>query len=423
MRVGGGHIGAYAALALPFSLSLLSLRPRWLGVALATPACLGGAYTLVVTFARTGYAAGLVAMLVTGLGWLWIALRHRRRAALAALLPVPLVLAALAATAAWTGMYQRFAASESDLSTREQNWRAGLAVRDPGIVTALFGMGLGTYQRTMLARSPVNRPTDLALGQDGAGAYVSMRLETPFYLGQKITLPQAGPIHLAYRSRSPDGMTASASICDKILLYSDNCQSTGGAKAPPNQWTLVQATLPSTDLGRPALHGLLRRPVELALSGPIGHRIDVRDITLTDDAGHALLLNGDFRHGLDRWIFTDDSHVSWRMLNEYLMLWFETGLLGLASYAALSALALAGALLGLHRGATAGDPMAGDPMAGAPTAGALMAGAPVAGAIAGFLISGLFDNVLEAPRLATLFFLVCWAGLILWEARPPLRSA
>lgn len=62
-------------------------------------------------------------------------------------------------------------------------------------------------------------------------------------------------------------------------------------------------------------------------------------------------------------------------------------------------------------------------MAGAPTAGALMAGAPVAGAIAGFLISGLFDNVLEAPRLATLFFLVCWAGLILWEARPPLRSA
>ena len=237
-------------------------------------------------------------------------------------------------------MYQRFAASETDLTTREQNWRAGLAVRDPGITTALFGMGLGSYQRTMLSRSPINRPSDLVLGRDGAGAYASMRVETPFYLGQKITLPKAGPMHLTFQSRSPDATTASATICDKVLLYADNCRGVGSRPAAPNQWTKVQATIPAAGLGRRALFGLLRRPVELALFGSIGHRIEVRDISLTDDAGRPLLVNGDFRHGLDRWIFTDDSHVSWRMLSQYLMLWFETGILGLAAFAAVSGVAL-----------------------------------------------------------------------------------
>jgi O-antigen ligase len=401
MRVGGGHIGAYTALALPFSLCLVTLRPRWLGAGLAGLACVAGGYTLTVTFARTAYAAGLVAMAITGFArlWiakLWIANRHRRRWAAAGIVPIVLVLATLAAVAGFTGMYQRFAASETDLSTREQNWRAGLAVRTPGIATALFGMGLGTYQRTMLSRSPVNRPSDLVLVRDEAGTYASMRIETPFFLGQKIALPRAGPLHLTFRSRSPDGVTAGVVICDKVLLYSDNCRGVDSVPAAANRWTVVRATIPTDGLGSRTLFGLLGRPVELALFGSIGHHIEVRDISLTDDAGRPMLVNGDFAHGLDRWLFTDDSHVSWRMLSQYLMLWFETGILGLTAFAALSGLALAGGARALRGGA--------------------VTGAAVAGAVAGFLVSGLFDNLLEAPRLATIFFLVCWCGLMQWEA-------
>ena len=402
MRVGGGHIGAYTALALPFALCLFQLRRRWMGGILAPLACLAGAYTLAVTFARTGYAAGAAAMTITGLGGLWIAGRRRMRWAALSIVPVVLVLAGLAAAADFTGMYHRFADSETDLSTREQNWRAGLAVRDRDISTDLFGMGLGSYQRAMLSRSPVNRPSDLVLERDADGAYVSMRVETPFYLGQKITVPDAGPWHLTFRSRSPDGLTASALICDKVLLYSDNCQSANTGSGVANQWTTVRATIPTDGLGRRALFGLLRRPVELSLFGRIGHRIEVRDVSLTNDAGRPMLVNGDFRHGLDRWLFTDDSHVSWRILSQYLMLWFETGILGLAAFAALTGLALAGGLRGLSGGA--------------------VTGAAVAGSVVGFMISGLFDNVLEAPRVATLFFLVCWCGLIHWETRPAERN-
>jgi hypothetical protein len=402
MRVGGGHIGAYTALALPFTLCVFQLRPRWLGAILAPLACLAGAYTLAVTFARTGYAAGAAAMAISGLGGLWVAGRRRMRWAAFGVAPMVLALTALAAVAAFTGMYHRFAESETALATREQNWRAGLAVRDRDIPTALFGMGLGSYQRTMLSRSQVNRPSDLVLERDAAGAYVSMRVETPFYLGQKITVPDSGPWHLTFQSRSPDGLTASALICDKVLLYSDNCRSIDTESGAPNQWTAVRATIPTDGLGRRALFGLLRRPVELSFFGRIGHRIEVRDISLTDDAGRPMLANGDFRHGLDRWLFTDDSHVSWRMLSQYLMLWFETGILGLAAFAALTGFALAGGVRGLT--------------------GGRVTGAAVVGAVAGFMISGLFDNVLEAPRVAVLFFLVCWCGLIQWEAGVPERS-
>jgi hypothetical protein len=129
----------------------------------------------------------------------------------------------------------------------------------------------------------------------------------------------------------------------------------------------------------------------------VGHTIDVRDISLTDDAGRPVLANGDFADGLDRWVFTDDSHVSWRMLNQYLMLFFETGIFGVVAFVALAGLAFAGGVRALRGGAASG--------------------AAVAGAIAGFMVSGLFDNLLEAQRLATLFFLTCWCGLLQWEAR------
>ena len=398
MRVGGGHIGAYAALALPFTLCLGRLRPRWLAAGLLGIGCLAGGYTLAVTFARTAYGAGLAGMAVTGTVWLWA--RRRREQAVAAsimLVPVALMLAGLAMAAGWTGMRERFAETGQDYATRAGNWQAGLAVRDTSWAGTLFGLGLGTYQRAMLMRSAVNRPTDLMLRHDEGGAYVVMRVTTPFYLGQKIT-PPSGSLRLTLRARAEQPATLGVSVCDKVLLYADNCRGSSTLLPTPDQWQSLSVTLPAQGLGRSALLGLLHRPVELSVFGS-GGWIEVRDITLVNDTGQSLLVNGDFAQGLDNWIFTDDSHVSWRMLNQYLMLFFETGVLGLVTYLALAGLAVIGALQTAGRGA--------------------LEGAAVAGAVTAFLVSGLFDNVLEAPRLGTLFFLVCFCGLI---QRPVVRQ-
>ena len=396
MRVGGGHIGAYVVLALPMALCLPRLHPRWLGMSLLLIICLLGGYTLVFTFARTTYLAGSIAMTIAGLGWMRASIRQHRPAALG-LMPVILLMVAIAAAGAMGGMRDRFAGSFGDLQVRQENWQAGLAVRDSSIATMLFGQGLGTYQRVMLAQSSVNRPSDIVLVSDGQGAYVSMRVVSPFFFGQKIVPPDSGAMHLALRVRSPErNTTFSVAVCDKVLLYSDQCRGGGVKIAQPDVWQQVSLAMPAAGLGSGV--GWLRRPVEMAFSGgPMEHHVEFGDIRLTDDAGHTVLDNADFARGLDRWIFTDDSHVSWRILNVYLMLWFETGLVGAGAFLVLCGFGLAGGVRSAWRGA--------------------VTGAAVAGSIAGFMVCGLFDNVLEAPRLATLFFLICLSGLVQWEDR------
>lgn len=334
---------------------------------------------------------------VAGMGWLWASRRQHRPVA-AGLVPVVLVLAALVAAGSFGGMRERLGVSAKDFATHRANWEAGLAVRDTGVLPDLFGMGLGTYQRAMLMRSSINRPSDIVIRQDAQGTYVSMLLETAFFLGQKISVPPAGDLHLTLRARGMDDRAVlGVLVCDKVLLYSDQCRGGTAKLNIPDIWQPVAMTLPVAGLGGESPLGWLHRPVELSLSGPIGHRVEIRDIRLTDDAGRTLLANGDFANGLDRWVFTDDDHVHWRMFNQYLMLWFETGALGVAAFLALGGLAVAGGIRATWHGA--------------------VTGAAVTGSVVGFMASGLFDNVLEAPRLATLFFLVCLCGLVQWEDR------
>ena len=405
MRVGGGHIGAYVALALPFLLGLHARRARLLATPVLLLAGLCGAYTLAVTYARTAYAAGFAGLCVATCGW-WLARIRRGGAAAFAIVPIVLILTGLATAASSGVMRNRFANAAIDLVTREANWRAGWAVRDHGPLTVLFGMGLGTYQRAMLDRSPVDRPSDLSVETGADGRFVSIRTHSPFYLGQKVVVPSDDHLRLTLQIRASDTKAAlGVALCDKVLLYSDNCRLNQVAVRTQGVWQPVSLDLPTKGLGHSALAGLVRRPVELSVFDTAKDTsLDIRQVQLTTSAGAALLANGDFAHGLDRWIFTDDSHVSWRILNQYLMLLFETGAFGVAALLAVSGLAFAGGL----RAALKGDPI----------------GAPVMGAVTAFLISCLFDNLFEAPRLTTLFFLVCGAGLILWQRheRPAVRA-
>ncbi|MFO1026957.1 MAG: hypothetical protein U1E70_17430 [Acetobacteraceae bacterium] len=179
-----------------------------------------------------------------------------------------------------------------------------------------------------------------------------------------------------------------------MLLYSENCRGQSTPLPVPGRWQDVRLAVPMNGLGAAALGGWLRRPVELSLSAEIG-RVEVRALRVTNTDGQSLLANADFRHGMDRWLFTDDSHMPWRMENVYLMLFFEAGVLGLAAYVALAGAAILSAAAAAR--------------AGVAGASSLM------GAVSAFLISGLFDNVLEAPRIAALFFLVC---ICAYAARP-----
>jgi O-antigen ligase len=399
MHVGGGHIGAYVAMTLPFLLGVCLTARRWYAVPSLFVVAVGAGYTLVVTFARTAYAAALISIVLTVSAWLSLtrrAMTSPARRVLGILIIVP-VLGCLVAGASLGFMRERLHDAARDLLEREASWRHFREVRDNNPLHLVFGAGLGTYPRLNLARGTSDRPSDFRLEGSGADRYLTIDALTPLFIGQKITLPLSSQLHATLRWRAATANAgAGVVVCEKLLLYSDNCEGKTFSARDPRSWETISADIPLAGLGQTKVLGWLRRPVEFAVFSTVpGTEIAVRELSLVDDFGWQVLANGDFHDGMNRWLFTDDSHVAWRMFSLYVMLLFETGLFGLASFLAVAGLAIGGGARALRRGEAMG--------------------AAVIGSVVSFLISGVFDNVMEAPRLATVFLLVCATGLILWE--------
>lgn len=406
MHIGGGHIGAYIAMALPFLLVLL-LRPRapalvaLVGIALCT------GYALVVSFARAAYAAALVSTLTACGGWAWAARRRDRRRTssiiLSALLLLPVGGIVIAAVDSGF-MSERMQTVAPDLARREDNWTQGLALRNDDLVTALLGSGLGTYPRIVLARKPGGLfPTNFVVEHDGAYPFLSLSAGVPIYFGQKVPIEPDRQYRLFVTLRSADGAGAlSVLLCEKLLLYSDNCREATFQPRGQGVWEDFGTAISTADLDEDVVLGWLRRPVELALLDPNpGTTIEIGHIRMFDPQGHEILANGDFAQGTERWYFTDDQHLIWRIHNQYLMSFFEGGALGLAAFVVLAGTALVGAGRALRRG----DRMA----------------AAVAASLVAFLCSGVFDYLLEAPRLSALFYIVAFTGLTMMHT--PVREA
>jgi len=201
--------------------------------------------------------------------------------------------------------------------------------------------------------------------------------------------------------RSPDGKGAlSIIVCEKMLLYSTNCRDATFRPRSPGIWEDFGAVISAASLGEGVVLGWLKRPVEVALFDPVpGSTIEIGHVRMFDPRDRDVLVNGDFSRGTERWYFTDDEHLIWRIQNQYLMSLFEGGLLGLVSFILLAAGAVAGAVRAMARG----NRMA----------------AVVAASLVAFLCSSVFDCLLEAPRLAALFYIVAFTGLTLPTRHEP----
>jgi O-antigen ligase len=144
--------------------------------------------------------------------------------------------------------------------------------------------------------------------------------------------------------------------------------------------------------------------VELAFFNRVpGTSIEVGHVRMLDPAGHNIVVNDNFSRGTEHWYFSDDEHRVWRMKNQYLMSLFEGGALGLAAFVLLAVTALVGAARAIGRGERLG--------------------AVIAGSLAAFLCSSAFDYLLEAPRLAALFYMIAFSGLMMMQPRAPGRGA
>lgn len=404
MHLGGGLIGAYLAMAIPFLLVFITAH--WWVALLGSVLAVLASYALVVTYARSAYVVAIIGVFSTSFALSAAALKRRNIQSAAigfAVTGTVLVLLLGAAAEQSPIMHSRLTTIAPDLSLREQNWEQGLAVRSSTLSTFLLGEGLGTFPRLFRQRAAaLYRGTDFVLSHDESSNWLAITAGAPgFYFGQKVAAHIRGEYVLQFAMRSAKPLSLDVVLCEKLLLYSDNCTVAVLTKSVPGQWVEQKIVLRVEQLSSPMLFGWLRRPVELAFRLPnAGDTVEIRAVRLFDLDHHQLIANGDFTSGTDRWFFTDDEHLVWRMKNQYLMLFFEQGSLGVLCYLLLCATAL----IQVWRACRAG----------------YWAAAPIAGAIVSFSAAGLFDYLLGSPRLGFLFYLLCFAGLVL-RPRDPLE--
>jgi hypothetical protein len=320
------------------------------------------------------------------------------RAAITGSLFFAVVLATLIPAAASYYLGSRFATTAGDLNVRLRHWSNSLAMMDRDLPTTLFGMGLGSYPDTYFWRNRSGEMPGHFSFVDAEQANRFLRLGVPRYeagYGESLRMLQrvqapAGARYLfsADIRRNSAKATLQAAVCERWLLYPQNCSAAHIRLGPPGpEWRRYSVMLrPASE--NPAA-SLLQPPtqLELAAVGAEG-RIDIDNVSLVDLRSNAeLVRNGAFARASEAWFFSSDrSHLPWHAKNVAVHTIFEMGWAGLAA-ACLVLLAAAGTLA---RRALRGE----------------MAALVYLASLTGFLMVGLFDSLFDVPRLTLAFFMV-----------------
>lgn len=416
MHTGGADIETYLTAALPFAV-LLTLQSRSLAARLSGGLLLlASSYALAVTFSRVGYAGFAVALIIVCLA----AFLQRKpttpasvradTAPSAGLQPVsplgmagtrtfrwaaPLVLTVLVGAVVlpiFSGSFarERLATSAEDLAARQSHWVDALSMRSPGLLTSLFGMGIGRFPVTHYWGSSEARATSYQVHSEAGNRFLQLGTGQPLYLEQFVGIePGEYLVHLDTRSDRAGGQLT-VSLCEKLLLTSGRCVA-ATATQQEQDWQQHELRLSSGDIGSGTW--LARPPVKLSLYNTSGTRIDIDNIRLLSADGEQVIGNGDFAQGLDLWFFTVDQDLPWHVWSLPVALLFDQGWYGLAAIGALLALAIK---------RTASQALQGD----------LLAGATLA-SLSGVLVIATLDTVIDTPRFLMLFLLltcVGWSG-------------
>lgn len=394
--------------ALAWSARWRALSRGGASVALIAFFCLA-ANTLWIARHWGGSAASAPATLIIAFALLLVVLNARKRlwrlsrTSLSFAVGATAILVLLIPVSSSYYAGERFSSTRGDFDERLRHWNQVLDMMDGGAMTAAFGMGVGKFPVTYFWRNPMREtPATLDYRNELGNGFV--RLTAPIYArgyGELLRLLQRVPLQpgtnymlaLDIRRDKPQARLY-INLCARLLLYQQACVAADPRLLPADgQWHRYEQPLNSGGLGAGVWP--LRAPTQLELAAE-GERsaLDIDNVSLRlASGGPELIRNGGFSAANDYWFFSSDRHhLPWHVKNLALNLYFELGWLGLTSFGAL--LALAAARLLSRRGDGRAD-------------------APVyLAALAGFLTVGLFDSLLDVPRLALLFFLVLFASLL-----------
>jgi len=389
IHIGGAYIECFLAAATPFLILLMLEKRHWVVRLAGLLLLLATTYALMVTFSRNGYTAFAVAI---GISLLAALLQTKR------LFRSSVVLAALAGTILLVAMpifkgeysQARMATVRADLAVRQAHWDDALAIRDADWATSLFGMGLGRYPYTNFWRSAEgHRSATYHFAATNGNTFLRLGSGDSLYVEQLVNVEQGQAYVLKLDARpSVPNARITVPICEKWMLTSYNCiwhSLTFGKEF--GEWRNLEIKFTTNDLSISPWYS--QRPIKLALYYAVPNStIDIDNVRLETAQGANLVSNGDFAKGLDNWFFSTDGHLQWHIKSLFYGVLFDQGWLGLVALAGLLVLALSRATKGVYLG---------DPLSGAGLA-----------ALSSFLVVGVFDTLIDAPRFLLLLLLLTW---------------
>ena len=426
--------GAYLAygLSAAFSFGMVALQRRsramgprrgsaGLGAQLALSGYIAMLVSTVLVASHWGGGNAMNAMLLVALLFfllslvagalprpLWPASHRWQATTLAAMVMVGGTLGVMSGGAYMSG---RFSTSESDLGTRLTHWTQGWGMLGTPTEQAL-GKGLGRFPASyFFAPTSVEHPGDYRLKSEAGNTYLTLGGGKQNYMGwgellrvsQRIAAPK-GPVTVQLMARARQPVNLHLEVCEKHLLYNAGCLlGNGTLKERLGEWQPVQVVLKGNDLSGGDWYAPRLVAFSIATDTAQGV-VDIDMVRMTDGQGRPLLDNGDFSEGLKRWFFSSDrNHMPWHIKSLLMNVLFDQGIVGLTLFVLMGLVAFWRMTAGRGRD---------HPLAPA-----------IAGSLVGFVVVGLFDSLVDVPRLAFAFYLVLLLGLTVRSARAPAATA
>jgi hypothetical protein len=260
----------------------------------------------------------------------------------------------------------------------------------------------------------VEHPGDYRLKEEPGNTFLTLGGGKQRYMGwgellrvsQRMPAPR-GPVTARLMARAAEPVHLHLEICEKHLLYNAGCLvGNGTVPAKPGgtrtakDWQELKFTLPGDPIGGGPWYAPKLVSFSIATDTAQGV-VDIDKIELIGADGKSLVDNGDFSQGMQRWFFSSDrNHMPWHIKSVLMNVLFDQGIVGLGLFLLMGIAALWRVALGSAKD----HPL----------------GPAIAGGLVGFVVVGLFDSLVDVPRLAFIFYLVLLLGLTVRQ--PKLRT-
>lgn len=296
-------------------------------------------------------------------------------------------------------MGDRFSTSSKDLGGRFDHWHLSLSMLQTPLDHA-FGKGLGRYPANYFFAIPDSKfPGTYRIVREGEGSWLSlvgarhpMSFGDVFRVSQRLPFDTSGPFEVALKIRAKTDVSIHAEVCEKHLLYVAGCTIGRAAAKAGEGWQAASIKLAGPLLRGGPWYAPRITMFSLGIANQSGVA-DIDEVRLTGPGGEQLLANGDFSNDMQHWFFSSDrDHMPWHAKNILVNVLFDQGYVGLALFLLLTA----GALWRLNLGKARQHELA----------------PYLSAAIIGFLVVGMFDSLIDVPRLALMFYILILAGLM-----------